>query len=261
MKVFIGMETSGVTRAAFAKRGHDVISCDILPADDAVPQILGINAIAPMICDISCISSQTTPRICHIVGDVFEVLVRLKALGWWPQLALFHPTCTFHTVSAAWAFGDGPYHQKVKPGTLVGQARREARDRAEADVRRIWDLDIEQLAVENPIGTLSSRWMPPSQIIQPNWFGDDASKATCLWLRKLPKLVPTLRIAGRLVEWPRGSGKIVQRWANQTDSGQNNLTPGADRWKERSRTYPGPADAMAAQWGIVAQADLFERAA
>ena len=79
-------------------------------------------------------------------------------------------------------------------------------------------------------------------IIQPYMFGDDASKATCFWLKNLPILVPTSYVEPRLID-----GK--KRWGNQTDSGQNRLGPSDDRWKERSKTYKGIADAMASQWG------------
>lgn len=103
-------------------------------------------------------------------------------------------------------------------------------------------------SVENPIGRLSTLVRKPDQIIQPHQFGDDASKATCLWLHGLPKLRPSNPHPGRVVEWPPGSGKQVRRWGNQTDSGQNKLGPSDDRWKIRSATYPGIAEAMAQQW-------------
>lgn len=98
--------------------------------------------------------------------------------------------------------------------------------------------------MENPVGCINSRlpFMPKPQYVQPYDFGEDASKKTGLWLRGLPPLVPTERVAGRIV-----NGK--ERWANQTDSGQNNLGPSDDRWKLRSYTYQGIADAMAKQWG------------
>jgi hypothetical protein len=80
-----------------------------------------------------------------------------------------------------------------------------------------------------------------SQIIQPHQFGDDASKATCLWLYNLPMLTSTNKVAPRMVNG-------LPRWSNQTDSGQNKLPPSADRWKDRSRTYQGIADAVADQW-------------
>lgn len=120
-------------------------------------------------------------------------------------------------------------------------------------VEKLWDAPIKKICIENSIGCLPtfSKLMKASQIISPNQFGHDASKDTCLWLRKLPLLVPTKIIPGRLVEWPRGSGKMVERWANQTDSGQNNLSPSDDRSALRARTYDGIADAFAIQWGLV----------
>lgn len=247
MRAFVGMETSGVVRRAFLARGHDVISCDLLPADD-----------------------DAGGR--HILGDVFEALDMLRRRGWWPDLAIFHPTCTYLTCSAEWSYKDPDYdrypgvgyHQKLKPGTLFGAERRAARDEAVEQFKRIMGLPIDRIAAENPIGALSSRYRQPDQVIQPNWFGDDASKATGLHLKRLPKLVPTNRIEGKLVEWPRGSGKMVRRWGNQTEGGQNRLTPSDNRWKERSKTYDGIGAAFADQWGgdaiLPAQIEMFAAA-
>jgi hypothetical protein len=159
-------------------------------------------------------------------------------------MAIFHPMCTYLTVSAAWAFGDGPYHQKVKPGTLVGAARRAARDVAIDNFRKLLSLPYPK-AIENPAPSFISKAIrPPDQTIQPYEFGDDASKRTGLWLEGLPRLNPTKRINGRIVK-----GK--ERWSNQTDSGQNRLSPSDHRWIERSKTYPGIALAMANQWGAL----------
>lgn len=235
MKVFIGMETSGALRRRFHEQGHDVVSVDLLPSENGV----------------ACGT--------HIVGDVFEVLGKLDAGGWWPDLAIFHPTCTYLTNSAAWAFRDPDYvrypgigyHQRVKPGTLVGKERRKAREVALDDVRRIIALPIRRKVIENPIGAIGTAIRKPCQIIQPYQFGDDASKATCLWFvdengNSLPSMELTIhpekRVAGRMVNG-------VERWANQTDSGQNRLSPSEDRWKDRSRTFPGIADAFARHWG------------
>jgi hypothetical protein len=102
--------------------------------------------------------------------------------------------------------------------------------------------------LENPVSIISTKIREPSQTIQPHDFGEDASKRTCLWLNRLPLLRGTVRVPGRMVEWPRGSGKMVERWSNQTDSGQNKLPPSRDRWKVRSKTYAGIARAMADQW-------------
>lgn len=207
--MLVGCEHSGVVRRAFRARGHDAWSCDLLAAADGGP---------------------------HYQGDVLEIL----ALGW--DLAIFHPDCTFLTSSAEWAYGDGPYHQKLKPETLTGAARRTARAGAVAFVRQLLAAPIDKIAIENPVGHLSRAIGKPAQVIQPNWFGDDASKATCLWLKNLPPLAPTRMVAPRMV-----NGR--PRWANQTDNGQNRLSPTNDRWAKRAQTYPGVAAAFAEQWG------------
>jgi hypothetical protein len=228
-RLLIGFESSGVMRRAFRAVGIDAWSCDLFDAADGSPF--------------------------HIKGDVFEVLDD----GW--HGAIFHPTCTFLTCSAEWAYNDPDfarypgvgYHQKVKPGTLVGSARRDARAQAIADVKRLLACNIPHKAIENPRGVLSSAVRKPDQIVQPNWFGDDASKFTCWWLEDLPALsrIPSEQCPGRKVEWPRGSGKLIERWGNQTDSGQNNLPPSEERWRKRSETYPGLARACARSWAPV----------
>lgn len=213
MKVLIGYSACGVTRSAFESMGHEAWTCDLLPARDG-----------------------RSDR--HIQCDVWQVVND----NW--HMAIFHPMCTYLTVSAAWAFGDGPYHQKVKPGTLVGAARRKARDEAIENFRRLLALPYPK-AIENPAPSFISKAIrPPDQTVQPYDFGDDASKRTGLWLDGLPKLVPTGRVRGRFV-----NGK--ERWSNQTDSGQNRLSPSDNRWLERSKTFPGIAKAMATQWGAL----------
>jgi hypothetical protein len=210
MRGIIGCESSGIVREAFRARGHDVYSCDLLPSK--------------------------TPSPYHIQGNILDFLNE----GW--DFMIVHPPCTYLTVSAAWAFGDGPYHQKVKPGTLVGAARREAQKEAIEFALALWNAPIKKKCLENPIGALSKYLGKASQIIQPHDFGEDASKATCLWLEGLPLLKSTSYYPPRIV-----NGK--PRWGNQTDSGQNRLSPGADRWQKRSETFQGVADAMAEQWG------------
>lgn len=219
MRVFIGMETSGALRRRFTARGHHVISCDLLPAED------GVN-------------SKSLAGEAHMRGDVFETLDKLWAWGWWPDLAIFHPDCTYLTNSAAWAFADPDYtkypgvgyHQRVKPGTLTGAARRAAREGALDTVRKILALKIRRKAVENPVGAISKAIRPASQIIQPNKFGDDASKATCLWLDNLPKLRPTklakFRVPGEAPLDLLGDPIGPRRWGNQTDSGPEPPKPG-----------------------------------
>lgn len=212
-KILIACESSGRVREAFRSRGHDAWSCDLLPAEDGSPY--------------------------HYQCDV-----RLVLTAPWDCLIGF-PDCTYLTYSAEWAYGDGPYHQKVKPDTLVGAARRAAREAALDFFRLLLNAQIPFVALENPRGAASKFIRPETQVIHPYQFGDDASKATCLWLNGLPPLEP-------LPEHLQAKPRYVNdrpRWANQTDSGQNRLSPGPDRWRERSRTYPGIADAMGEQWG------------
>lgn len=156
--------------------------------------------------------------------------------------------CTYLTVSAAWAFGDPPYHQKVKEGTLVGERRREARTEALENFRSLSSLPYPTL-IENPGRSFISTYIrPPNQTIQPYQFGDDASKLTGLWWTKcdFKPLEPTNVVEGRKVLM--SNGKTVERWSNQTDSGQNRLPPSDTRWIERSETYPGIARAIATQF-------------
>ncbi len=158
----------------------------------------------------------------HIQGDAAAVL----ADGW--DMMIAHPPCTYLCSS-------GLHWNKRRPERA---AQTEA---ALAFVRRLLDAPIARIALENPVGCIATRIRPADQRIQPHQFGHDASKATCLWLKGLPLLVPTREIAPRLVNG-------APRWGNQTDSGQNRLGPSNDRWKQRSLTYQGIADAMAEQW-------------
>lgn len=153
----------------------------------------------------------------HFQGDVRDVL----GDGW--DLMIAHPPCTYLAAS-------GLHWNKRVAGRAA--LTEEALD----FVRLLLSAPVERIALENPIGRISTRIRRPDQVIQPWWFGEDASKATCLWLKNLPPLVKT-------------SPLVKARYANQTPSGQNRLGPSPDRWKERSRTYESVAAAMAAQWG------------
>lgn len=221
MKILIGCECSGVVRDAFIAAGHEAVSCDLQPSVRPGP---------------------------HFQQDLLELLRMTR--GYW-DMAIFHPPCDYLATCAAWAFCDPDftkypgvgYHQRVKPGTLTGLKRRIAREDAVAFVFALWNCGIPKIAIENPVGVLSKRLGRPTQIIQPHQFGDDASKATCLWLKGLPPLAPTLNIPPRMVNG-------LPRWANQTDSGQNKLSPSDDRASVRAVTYQGIADAMPPQWGV-----------
>jgi hypothetical protein len=158
----------------------------------------------------------------HLDVDVLELMNE----GW--DMMIAHPPCTYLAVSGL--------HWN---GRIPGRA--EKTEEALKFVQALMDAPIDKIAVENPVSCISTRIRKPDQIIQPWYFGEDASKKTCLWLKNLPLLKETNRLPG----------DSKTRRANQTASGQNNLGPSSDRWKERSRTYQGIADAIADQWGIL----------
>lgn len=228
MRIIVGCERTGVVRDALRRRGHEAFSCDL-------------EGIEP---------GGEFPEF-HIFGDVLGHI----GAGW--DLGIFFPDCTYLTNSAAWAFADPDYerypgvgyHQQVKPGTLVGADRREARGAAVTFVRALWASPIPKVAIENPRGFLSTFWREADQTIHPPQFGDDASKATCLWLKNLRRLRPTGWASPRIDNLPLFGGAGARpRWANQTDSGQNRLSPSDDRAMLRAGTYPGIGEAMAEQW-------------
>ena len=150
----------------------------------------------------------------HYQGDVRDVLDD----GW--DMLIAHPPCTHLAVSGARHFW------------RKQQEQTEALD----FVRLLLAAPIPRIAIENPVSVISSRIRRPDQIIQPWQFGHEESKKTCLWLKNLPPLIPTQI--------------MMRRDRNLTVSGQNKLPPSPDRWRDRSRTYPGIAAAMADQWGV-----------
>lgn len=180
MRVLVACEFSGLVREAFAAKGHDAWSCDLL--DTEIP-------------------GQ------HIKGDVLDILND----GW--DLMIAHPPCTHLAVSGARWF------------------KNKQREQIEAIefFMRLANCNIPRICIENPISIMSTKWRKPDQIIQPWQFGHGETKATCLWLKNLPLLQPTNVVEGR-------------------EARVHKMSPGPDRWKERSRTYTGVAEAMAQQW-------------
>ena len=159
----------------------------------------------------------------HYLGDVPDVL----GDGW--DLMIAHPPCTYLAVSGMHRTARGLRDPQLTEDALEF-------------VRLLLAAPVPRIAVENPVSVISTRIRRPDQIIQPWQYGHDASKTTCLWLHGLPALRPTQIVEPRIVDGRK-------RWGNQTDTGQNRLSPSPDRWKRRSATYAGIAAAMAAQWG------------
>jgi hypothetical protein len=200
---------------------------------------LGHDAVS---CDL--LPSQTPGP--HIQGDLWAVLDD----GW--DLLVAFPPCTYLCSS-------GLHWNTRRP------ERAALTEEALAFVHRILDANVPRIALENPIGCISSRIRRPDQIIQPYQFGEDASKATCLWLKNLPPLRPTQLVppeygcrCGHRFEMGLGkygcpncggaSGPAKKVWGNQTASGQNRLPPSEERALIRGLTFPGIAAAMADQW-------------
>jgi hypothetical protein len=183
MKILIACEYSGRVRDAFIAKGHDAMSCDLLPTDLPGP---------------------------HYKGDIFDLDLSQF------DLMIAHPPCTHLAVS-------GARHFAAKKASGV-------QDLAIDFVRQLLAAPVPRIALENPVSIISSRIRKPDQIIQPWQFGHGETKTTCLWLKGLPLLVPTDIVHGR-------------------DDRIHKMPPSPDRWKLRSITYQGIADAMADQWG------------
>jgi len=189
MKILIACEFSGTVRDSFHQKGHNVISCDLLP----------------------CAKPGN-----HYQGNITDILYEK-----WDMILAF-PPCTHLCVSGARYF-----KEKIKDG----------RQQQGIDFFNLFvNHPCDKIAIENPVGIMSTLYRKPDQIIQPFHFGHDASKKTCLWLKNIPPLFSTDII-------------VKKRYANQTPGGHNKLGPHPDRAKNRSITYSGIAEAMANQWG------------
>lgn len=196
MRILLGCEESQAVCIEMRKRGHDAFSCDLLDCAGGHPEW-------------------------HLKMDVFEAI----KLGW--DMMICFPPCTYLTVSANKWYKDQPLR---KSGALVGEKRRAARIDAIDFFMRLYNCEIPKIAIENPIGVMSSKFRKPDQVLQPWMFGHGETKATCLWLNGLPKLTVTNIVDGR-------EQRIYRLWKSK------------DRAKLRSKTYLGIAKAMAEQWG------------
>lgn len=193
MRVLVACEYSGRVRDAFLRRGHDAVSCDLLPSETPGP---------------------------HIQGDVLPLLQE----PW--DLVIAHPPCTYLSNSGVrWLY---------LPGGEVDYDRWAAMEEAAMFFNACFDANAPKVAVENPVMHKYGREFcgPADFTVQPWQFGDNEKKRTCFWTRGLPPLRPTSHLDGST------AGESVHR-----------APPGPDRWKERSRTFPGIAEAIADQWG------------
>lgn len=204
MKVLIACEESQAVCTEFRKLGHEAYSCDIQESSGGHPEW-------------------------HIQGDVLEQLDK----GW--DLMIAHPPCTYLAVSGArWLYNTD------------GSKNKERWDNMEKGlnfVKALMEAPIEKIVIENPISVISSRIKKPTQIIRPYEFGENSTKSTCLWLKNVPKLIPTNII--KPTKHTTKSGKQYDSWWFESSL----ISDLKERAKFRSKTFPGIAKAMAEQWG------------
>lgn len=209
MRVLVACEFSGIVREAFRERGHDAWSCDLLPAEDGDKH--------------------------HFQDDVLSVLDWAGDLNRPWELMIAHPPCTYLS-RAGYSWVNKPDSSELP---LKGQPRLKAMKEAATFFLRLLNCHIPKVAVENPRPIVHAGLPPYTQVIQPWMFGHGETKATCLWLRGLPPLVPTHMKDDLFAEQePTGREQRLHK-----------LPPSPNRAKERSKTFPGIARAMAEQWG------------
>lgn len=210
MKVLIACEFSGVVRDAFIRKGHEALSCDLLPTESPGP---------------------------HYQGNALDIIDN----GW--DLMIAHPPCTYLCVTGNKWMKD-EYKERFP-------TRQQDRKDAIEFFLKLYNAPIDKIAIENPIGIMSTTLRKPDQIIHPYMFGHQASKSTCLWLKNLPKLKPTSIVdKGEFITYK--SGKRTAKWYADAAS----LSP-KERARIRNITFQGIADAMADQWGST-EINLFD---
>lgn len=214
MKVLVACEESQEVCKAFRELGHEAYSCDIQNPSGGHPEwhILGdaLKAVE--------------------AGEVATMDGRTHEVGKW-DLLIAHPPCTYLTVTGNRWFNVERYGYAANRYEAVNFFMEFALSA------------IPQIAIENPVGYMSTAWRKPDQIIHPYMFGDPARKATCLWLKGLPKLTPTDMVEPYIIHYKNGNG-TDNPWHMETLK-----LPPNDRAKARSKTFPGIAKAMAEQWG------------
>ncbi|CBA17750.1 hypothetical protein AHIS1_p038 [Acaryochloris phage A-HIS1] len=203
MKILVACEESQRVTTELRRRGHEAFSCDILETSGDHPDW-------------------------HIKEDVTKILSK----KW--DIVIAFPPCTYLTVSGNRWFNEEKYGDKARK-------RKEKREKAVEFVKLIYN-SCEKVAIENPVGYLSTAFRKPDQIINPYEFGDRYRKRTCLWLKGLPLLTPT-DIVTPYDKIDRENGKKYSVWEVET----SRVNP-KERSKVRSKTFPGIAKAMAEQW-------------
>ena len=221
MKLLVACEESQAVCKAFRERGHETYSCDIEPCSGGHPEWHIMQDVIPLL-NGSC-RFTTMDGTEHYIDGRWDLIIA-------------HPPCTYLTVTGNRWFNIDRYGEKAIQ-------RHKDRQEAVKFFMEFANADCQKIAIENPIGVMSSEWRKPNQIINPWQFGDAFEKKTCLWLKGLPELKPT-----NIVEIPPrkkfDSGKSMPSWYAEAWH-----LPKEERAKLRSKTFPGIARAMAEQWG------------
>jgi len=231
MRILVACEESQAITKELRKLGHDAYSWDLLPCSGGHPEW-------------------------HFQEDVFKIIENhggilqngeenISTDQW--EMMIAHPPCTFLAVSGARWY----YHPEDKDMPVQNRRphpkfpnRVNDRDEALEFFIKLNEAPIEKIAVENPVGIVNTKYKKPNQTVHPWMFGDEASKATCLWLKNLPKLEPT-KIVGKGERVILSSGKSLPKWYSDA---LTQAKSAAERRTLRSKTFEGMAKAMAEQW-------------
>lgn len=231
LNVLIACEESQRVCNEFRRLGHNAYSCDILDCSGGHPEWH---------------FKQDVLEVIKNKGGTLQTGEKVEIKGNW-DLMIAHPPCTYLAVSGAkWFYHPDDKDLPIEKRRPHPKFPNRAKDREDGIkfFLALANADIKYIAIENPIGIMSKKFRKPDQIVQPYFFGDHASKATCLWLKNLSKLKPTNMVdKGEFIKF--GSGKSLPKW--YSDALTKAKTP-EERRTLRSKTFPGFAKAIAEQW-------------
>lgn len=233
LNVLVACEESQRVCTEFRKLGHNAFSCDILKCSGGHPEWH---------------FNQDVLEVIKNNGGMLETGEEIYIEGKW-DLMIAHPPCTYLAVSGAkWYYHPEDKHLPVEQRRPHPSFPNRAQDREEgaAFFMALANADIDFIAIENPVGIMNTRFRKPDQVVQPYYFGDAASKSTCLWLKNLPLLEATNLVdKGEYIEFK--SGKRIPKWYSD---GLTKTKTAEERRTWRSKTFPGFAKAMAEQWSV-----------
>ena len=223
MRILVACEESQAVTKAFRQLGHDAFSCDIIECSGGHPEWHIMQDVLPLLS--GCCSFKTMDGVSHTIESEWDMIIAF-------------PPCTYLTVTGNRWLNIERYGEKAI------QRHRDREDATEFFMA-FANAKCKRIAIENPIGVMSSHWRKPDQIIQPYEYGHACRKSTCLWLKNLPPLKPTNVVEPEIYYYTAKNGrtKSDSRWRSQFKS--------IERAKQRSKTFEGVALAMSKQWGCL----------